>query len=107
MTRAITTAVTASVAQRMASFCSLGINMIPSVAIAGRKTIRDNRNSCDIALAVYFVYLFFSVPGSGWDGRSARLCLAARLARRSLANRGSQAEPGNQSIGPWCLMLGH
>src|SRR5262245_2590001 len=39
----ITTAVTISVAQRMRSFCSLGISMIASVAKAGRKTIKDNR----------------------------------------------------------------
>src|SRR5262245_9236216 len=41
----MTTAVIARVAQRMASFCSLGMSMMPSPAMAGRKTIVERRNS--------------------------------------------------------------
>src|SRR4051812_24366388 len=41
----MTIAVTVNVAQRIASFCSLGISMIPSVASAGRKTISERRKT--------------------------------------------------------------
>src|SRR3954467_9865064 len=47
--RIMTTAVTASVVQRMASFCSLGMSMMPSVAIAGKKTIKESRKTGLIA----------------------------------------------------------
>src|SRR6478752_3121460 len=45
MISTITSAVTASVAQRIASFCSPGISMIPIAAIAGKNTIVESKNS--------------------------------------------------------------
>src|SRR4051812_7735209 len=72
----------------MASFCSLGMSMIPSDATAGRKTIRESRNSCDIAVAVYLPFIwvqkskFSPFPGAAWESVTTHFSRNTQSPRR-------------------------
>src|SRR5262249_55426354 len=93
--RIIVTAVTVSVVQRMASFCSLGMSMMPSVAIAGKKTIKESKKTA--LMGSIPVGSQFSVVG----GSYVRGQWASEGVQKNASNKYTARAPITMNITYW------